>query len=63
MGMSSGHYGRAAELLEQVARIDEKQLAPDNPKRVSSQRRLEEINRLIDAEQAAEHTLASGEIG
>lgn len=61
MGMKNGNHGRAAELLKQVVRMDEKMLAPDNPDRLLSQRRLEKVNRLIEAEKAAEHTLASGE--
>ncbi|KAF6241315.1 hypothetical protein HO173_000025 [Letharia columbiana] len=40
--MGNGHYGRAAELLEQVFRIDEETLASEDPDRLASQHKLAE---------------------
>ena len=59
--MRSGHYGKAAELLEQMVGIQERTLAPNKPRRLQSQRQLEEVHKRIKAEKNAESRYACGE--
>ena len=41
--------------------MDKEMLAPEDPDRLASQRSLEEVHRLIEAEKSAEPTGTSGE--
>ena len=54
MGMGQCHYGRAAELLEQVVEIGGRTSASDNPYLLQSQQLLEIVYRHIEAEENAE---------
>ncbi len=61
IGMRKGHHGRAAELLEHVVVKGEKTVAPDDLDLFVSRDRLEELNRLIEAEKDSDSTSTSGE--